>query len=47
VKPAPGTRPEFTPLERHYRIDIDTIPPVIDPEQWWLTSADLSRNRLR
>src|SRR5262249_25434294 len=34
VKPAPGTRPEFTPLERHYRIDIDTIPPVIDPEQW-------------
>src|SRR6516225_6536266 len=33
VKPAPGTRPEFTPLERHYRIDIDTIPPVIDPEQ--------------
>ena len=36
VKPAPGTRPEFTPLERHYRIDIDTIPPVIDPEQWRL-----------
>jgi DMSO/TMAO reductase YedYZ molybdopterin-dependent catalytic subunit len=36
VKPAPGTRPEFTPLERHYRIDIDTIPPVIDPKQWRL-----------
>ena len=36
VKPAPGTRPEFTPLERHYRIDIDTIPPVIDPEPWRL-----------
>ena len=36
VKPAPGTRPEFTPLERHYRIDIDTIPPGIDPEQWRL-----------
>jgi DMSO/TMAO reductase YedYZ molybdopterin-dependent catalytic subunit len=36
VKPAPGTRPEFTPLERHYRIDIDTIPPIIDREQWRL-----------
>jgi len=24
VKPVAGTRPEFTPLERHYRIDIDT-----------------------
>ena len=37
VKPVPGTRPEFTPLERHYRIDIDTTPPVIDPQQWRLT----------
>jgi hypothetical protein len=30
VKPAPGTRPEFTPLERHYRIDINTIPPAVN-----------------
>ncbi len=36
VKPAPGTRPEFTPLEEHYRIDINTIPPVIDAKQWRL-----------
>lgn len=36
VQPAPGTRPEFTPLERHYRIDIDTIPPKIDERQWRL-----------
>jgi DMSO/TMAO reductase YedYZ molybdopterin-dependent catalytic subunit len=36
VQPAPGTRPEFTPLERHYRIDIDTIPPKIDEHQWRL-----------
>jgi DMSO/TMAO reductase YedYZ molybdopterin-dependent catalytic subunit len=36
VKAVPGTRPEFTPLERHYRIDIDAIPPVIDPQQWRL-----------
>ena len=27
VKPAPGTRPEFTSLENHYRIDINAIPP--------------------
>ena len=36
VKPVAGTRPEFTPLERHYRIDIDTSPPIIDPRQWRL-----------
>ena len=36
MKPVPGTRPEFTPLERHYRIDINTIASAIDPEQWRL-----------
>src|SRR5208283_4342357 len=36
VKPVPGTRPELTPLERHYRIDINTIASAIDPEQWRL-----------
>ncbi len=36
VKPAPGTRPEFTPLERHYRIDINTAPPKIDGLMWRL-----------
>src|SRR5207245_8029738 len=36
MKPVPGTRPEFTPLERHYRIDIDTIPPVVNPQRWRL-----------
>jgi DMSO/TMAO reductase YedYZ molybdopterin-dependent catalytic subunit len=36
VKPVPGTRPEFTPLERHYRIDINTIASAIDPERWRL-----------
>jgi DMSO/TMAO reductase YedYZ molybdopterin-dependent catalytic subunit len=41
VKPAPGTRPEFTPLERHYRIDIDEIPPVIDPQPWRLKIGGL------
>jgi DMSO/TMAO reductase YedYZ molybdopterin-dependent catalytic subunit len=41
VKPAPGTRPEFTALERHYRIDVDAIPPVIDPQQWRLKIGGL------
>jgi len=36
VEPAPGTRPEYTPLEQHYRIDINTIPPTIDGQQWRL-----------
>jgi hypothetical protein len=41
VQPAPGTRPEFTPLERHYRIDINTIPPNIDESHWQLQIAGL------
>ena len=36
VKPAPGTRPEYTALERHYRIDINTTPPKIDGMLWRL-----------
>jgi len=36
VEPAPGTRPEYTSLEQHYRIDINTIPPRIDGEHWRL-----------
>lgn len=36
VKPAPGTRPEYTPLGRHYRIDINTVPPAIDEQTWRL-----------
>jgi hypothetical protein len=34
VRPVSGTRPEFTPLERHYRIDINTIPPKVEEGQW-------------
>jgi DMSO/TMAO reductase YedYZ molybdopterin-dependent catalytic subunit len=41
VKPAPGTRPEYTPLERHYRIDIDTTPPEIDGMTWRLKIGGL------
>ena len=41
VKPAPGTRPEFTPLERHYRIDINTTPLKIDGMMWRLKIGGL------
>ncbi|MCS7069981.1 MAG: molybdopterin-dependent oxidoreductase [Anaerolinea sp.] len=36
VVPAPGTRPEITPLADHYRIDINLIPPTIDGTTWRL-----------
>jgi hypothetical protein len=36
VKPAAGTRPELTPVSRHYRIDINTSPPTIPETSWRL-----------
>jgi DMSO/TMAO reductase YedYZ molybdopterin-dependent catalytic subunit len=41
VLPVPGTRPEFTPLESHYRVDIDTRPPILDPLTWRLRIGGL------
>jgi DMSO/TMAO reductase YedYZ molybdopterin-dependent catalytic subunit len=41
VKPAPGTRPEYTPLEDHYRIDITTVPPAVDGANWGLKVGGL------
>jgi DMSO/TMAO reductase YedYZ molybdopterin-dependent catalytic subunit len=41
VRPAPGTRSEYTPLERHYRIDINTTPPKIDGMMWRLKITGL------
>jgi DMSO/TMAO reductase YedYZ molybdopterin-dependent catalytic subunit len=46
VKPAPGTRPEITPLEQHYRIDINTIPPTIKEDGWRLKISGLVENPL-
>ncbi len=46
VNPAPGTRPEFTPLEQHYRIDINTIPPAIKQDGWRLKISGLVENPL-
>jgi DMSO/TMAO reductase YedYZ molybdopterin-dependent catalytic subunit len=42
VSPAPGTRPEYTPLDQHYRIDINTGgPPRIDLENYTLKITGL------
>ena len=41
VKPAPGTRPEFTSVENHYRIDINAIPPKVDDQLWRLKTTGL------
>jgi DMSO/TMAO reductase YedYZ molybdopterin-dependent catalytic subunit len=36
VKPVPGTRPEFTPLESHFRMDINTAPLSLKEADWKL-----------
>jgi DMSO/TMAO reductase YedYZ molybdopterin-dependent catalytic subunit len=36
VQPVQGTRPEYTPLESHYQIDINTRPPVVREREWRL-----------
>ena len=44
LQPAPGTRPEYTPLDDHYRIDISSRPPLIDREEWRLDVSGLVDN---
>ena len=34
IEPAPGTRAEITPVDKFYRIDINTLPPVVDAASW-------------
>jgi DMSO/TMAO reductase YedYZ molybdopterin-dependent catalytic subunit len=41
VTPVPGTRPELTPLEDHYRIDADTRAPIVDEHRWRLKIGGL------
>jgi DMSO/TMAO reductase YedYZ molybdopterin-dependent catalytic subunit len=36
IEPAPGTRPEYTPVANHYRIDINLRPMRVDGETWRL-----------
>ena len=46
VKPVPGTRPELTPVPDHYRIDINTVPPVVAEESWRLKIRGLVQQPL-
>lgn len=41
VQPVPGTRPEYTPLDNHYRIDISSRPPIIDAATWTVAISGL------
>jgi DMSO/TMAO reductase YedYZ molybdopterin-dependent catalytic subunit len=47
VMPVAGTRPEFTPLADHYRIDINTFPPRIDGESWRLDIRGLVKQPMK
>ena len=44
VMPAPGTRPEYTPLKDHYKVFIRTEPTVIDGASWTLPITGLVDN---
>lgn len=46
VMPAPGTRPEYTPMDDYYRIDISLVPPRIEGETWMLPITGLVDNPL-
>ncbi len=41
VQPVKGTRPEFTPVKDHYRIDINTRPPIVREGEWRLRIGGL------
>jgi DMSO/TMAO reductase YedYZ molybdopterin-dependent catalytic subunit len=41
VEPVRGTRPEFTPVAQHYRIDINTRPVIVEGESWRLAVSGL------
>lgn len=41
VMPAPGTRPEYTPIEDHYSVFIRTEPSVVDGDTWRLEVSGL------
>ncbi len=46
VMPAPGTRPEYTPIKDHYKVFIRTEPTVIDGSTWVLPITGLVDNPL-
>ena len=46
VVPAPGTRPEYTPLKDHYKVFIELEPTEIDVASWHLPVTGLVDNPL-
>lgn len=46
VMPAPGTRPEYTPIKDHYRVFLRTRPTVIDGSTWVLPITGMVDNPL-
>jgi DMSO/TMAO reductase YedYZ molybdopterin-dependent catalytic subunit len=46
VVPAPGTRPEYTPVKDHYKVFLRTEPTVIDGASWVLPITGLVDNPL-
>ena len=47
VMPAPGTRPEYTPLKDHYKVFIRVEPTIIDGDTWVLPVSGMVNNPLR
>ena len=41
IVPAPGTRPEYTPLKDHYKVFLETEPTYIDEADWVLPITGL------
>jgi hypothetical protein len=46
VVPAPGTRPEYTPVKDHYKVFLRTEPTVIDGSDWTLPITGMVDNPL-
>jgi DMSO/TMAO reductase YedYZ molybdopterin-dependent catalytic subunit len=46
IEPVSGTRPELTPLDQHYRIDINSLPPFIIDVDWKLRVLGLVEHPL-
>jgi DMSO/TMAO reductase YedYZ molybdopterin-dependent catalytic subunit len=46
VVPAPGTRPEYTPVKDHYKVFLEVEPTVINEEDWHLPIMGLVDNPL-
>ena len=46
VAPAPGTRPEYTPVEDHYKVFLRSEPSIIDGATWSLPITGLVDNPL-